>query len=187
MKLAFCLAASLSVFTASAAIISLDFETPATGSDLGTSPLVTSEGTVTFTGEFRDAGSDPDFIAAGAAGNALDIDDGLSAATLAFDFDVLSISFIYGGNIGSILVEARDIGGVVIDSFFQASTDDGQPAGPITLSGTGIRSLYWEDPGNTYAPLDNLEITTADASVPEPSTWLLLSAGLGFLALKRRR
>ena len=51
-----------------------------------------------------------------------------------------------------MLVRARDMGEAVVDSFFQAGGD--RPAGPQTLSGTGIRSLYWEDPG--FVALDNI-------------------------------
>ncbi|OFV99418.1 MAG: hypothetical protein A3H28_03195 [Acidobacteria bacterium RIFCSPLOWO2_02_FULL_61_28] len=166
--------------------IILDADTPATGSGLGVSPLVTPSGTITFAGEIRDRDSDPDFNAAGALGNVFDISGG-STALMSFDFDVSSITFIYGGNFGVFDIEARDIGGVVLDSFFQASTDDGEPAGPITLSGPGIRSIFWEDPGNSFAPIDNLTIETA-RTVPEPSSLLLLGTGLiGFWRLRRKK
>ena len=146
----------------------LNADTPVTGSRLDTNPLITPFGTVTFVGEFQPANSDPEFIAAGAGGNAFDINN-TSTAKLTFSFDVASITFIYGGNNGVIDVRARNINGDTIASFFQADTYSGQPAGPITLSGVGIRSLFWTDPGQGFAPLDNLQVTV----VPEPSTSLL--------------
>jgi hypothetical protein len=138
--------------------IYIDGDTPATGSGLGTGPLVTPLGNVTFVGEFRTNPSDPEFIAAGAAGNIFDIGPTGSTAMMHFDFDVTEITFIYGGNSGDITVEARDAGGAVIDSFYQASTSGGQPAGPETLTGSGIRTLYWADSGGNFAPLDNIDI-----------------------------
>lgn len=141
------------------------------------SPLVT----VTFGGEFFTAGcTDDDFIAAGAAGNCFDI-DGSSTATMTFDFDVESITLIYGGNNGVMDISAFDAGAVLVDSFFQASTGNGQPAGPITLSGGGIRSLFWQDPGFGYSAIDNITITTAD--VPVPAALPLLAGALGLLGL----
>jgi hypothetical protein len=177
-------AAVSTLLSASArATIILDADTPATGSDLDLAPLVTSFGTITFSGEIRDRDSDPEFTAAGASGDVFDIFDlPTSTALLTFSFDVSSITFIYGGNVGVFDIEARDIGGSVVASFFQLSTDGGQPAGPITLAGPGIRSLFWTDPGNSFAPIDNVEIEPA--AVPEPSTLLLLGAGM--LAAGRR-
>ncbi|MFT7679878.1 MAG: hypothetical protein ACI8QC_003883, partial [Planctomycetota bacterium] len=132
-------------------------DTPATGSLLQTTPLVTAHGTITFAGEVRPT-SDPEFAAAGSVGDVFDIVGTNSDATLMFDFDVTSFEFIYGGNSGSILVEALDAGGNVVDSFFQASTDAGEPAGPAVLSGFGIRSVTWTDPGFSFAALDNIVI-----------------------------
>lgn len=166
---------------ASAGDIFLDGDTPATGSDLGTMPLVTSFGTITFMGELRADPSDPDFIAAGASGNVFDIDNS-STASLRFDFDVESITFIYGGNVGVFDIEARDIDGNPVDSFFQADTDDGQPAGPITLSGRGIRELFWQDAPFSFAAIDNVDIT-----VPAPGAAGLMALGGVALVARRRR
>jgi len=168
--------------------IFLDMDTPATGSLLGTAPLVTPFGGIGFVGEFRVGDpSDPEFIAAGASGNTLDI-RGDSTAWLGFGFDVSSISFIYGGNSGSFLAEAWDIDGNVIDSFFQASTADGQPAGPETLRGSGIRNLFWRDTsGGQFAAIDNITIEAGVASVPEPTSLLLFGTGLAGLRAWRKR
>jgi hypothetical protein len=131
--------------------------------DSQTFPWVVGNGTISFDGEISDDGGDPDFISAGASGNTLDIPDNRSWATLSFDFDVDSVQFIYGGNFGNITVEARDIGGTVIDSLYQADTSNEQPAGPVTLSGSGIRSLYWKSTSslNVFAALDNILLTPA--------------------------
>jgi hypothetical protein len=186
-KLVICTAVILNlVFTANLSavlIITLDGDTPDTGSNLLTMPLTTPYGDITFVGEFKYGSSDPEFTAAGASGNTFNIlEPGDQSAELFFDFDVESITFIYGGNIGDINVIARDIYGGVVDSFYQASTYDGQPAGPTTLSGSGIRSLYWTDTQSStgYAALDNIIIT-----IPEPATVCLL--GLGSLVFLRRR
>ncbi len=169
--------------TAQAATIFLDGDTPDTGSNLDTTPLVTPLGTVTFRGAFATFTSDLDFVAAGASGNQFNI-DGTDTAAMFFDFNVNSISFIYGGNDGVFDIEARDIAGNVVDSFYQADTSAGQPAGPITLAGAGIRSLFWQDPGYSYSAIDNVTVS----AVPEPSTWLLLTTallGVGFVARRR--
>jgi hypothetical protein len=155
------LVATCTALTASAQTsVYLDADTPATGSLLQTQPLVTPLGTITFLGEVR-LTSDPELAAAGSVGNVFDIIAPNSDALMSFDFDVSSITFIYGGNTGGILLEARDAAGAVVDSFFQASTNTGQPAGPETLMGVGIRALYWVDPGANFAAIDNVTIDTA--------------------------
>lgn len=169
-----------------AATIWLDADTPATGSLMGIGPLVTPYGTITFDGEIRDLDGDPEFNAAGASGNVFDIyDTPIQTAKLSFDFDVQSVTFIYGGNSGDILVEARDAFDAVVASFYQASTSAGQPAGPVTLSGSGIRSLYWADTvsGMNFAPLDNIELSV----IPAPGAILLGSIGVGLVSWLRRR
>lgn len=173
---------------ASATQITLDADSAATGSLLQSTPLTTSLGTITFTGEIRDRDGDPEFTAAGASGDVFDIGgtSGGSWAALTFSFDVSSISFIYGGNGGGINLLARDQFGATLDSFYQASTES-EPAGPVTLEGLGIRSLYWEDPGWSFAALDNIEITAGAAPVPEPATMLLFGIGLAGLAGARLR
>jgi hypothetical protein len=144
----------------------LDADTPATGSLLQTQPLVTSLGTITFAGEIWN-GVDTELTAVGSVGNVFDIDFDRDAL-ISFDFDVTSITFIYGGNNGSISVQALDAAGAVIDSFFQASTAAGAPAGPETLMGSGIRALFWEDPSGFFAALDNITIDTAGGSIGTP-------------------
>ncbi|MEZ6015801.1 MAG: hypothetical protein R3F49_11845 [Planctomycetota bacterium] len=152
------LALSSAISTAQTQVY-LDADTPATGSLLQTQPLLTALGTIRFVGEVR-ATSDPELAAAGSVGNVFDINAPNSDAELFFDFDVAAITFIYGGNTGGILLEARDAAGAVVDSFYQADTNAGQPAGPETLMGAGIRSLYWVDPGFSFAAIDNVTIDT---------------------------
>lgn len=148
----------------------LGADTPATGSLLASQPLITPYGTITFNGEIKIGSSDPDFTAAGAVGGTFNIlYPGDQAAELFFDFDVISLTFVYGGGSSDIDIEARDALGNVVDSFYQASTGPGEPAGPITLSGSGIRSLFWEDTGidEDYAALDNIEVTPLPAFTPD--------------------
>lgn len=133
--------------------IFLDADTPATGSNLDTEPLVTAFGSITFAGEIVSNYHDPDMVAVGSLGAVFDV---FGSAELFFDFDVFSVSFIYGGNVGGFNIEARCINEEVIDSFSQTDTSDGEPAGPITLTGPNIRSLYWQDPRGSFAPIDNI-------------------------------
>lgn len=162
--------------------IVLNAETQATGNTLDFMPLVNHHGTITFSGEIREVGSDPDFIAAGATGLVFDLDEASSRATLSFDFDVNAINFIYGGNDGVFDVSAYDVNGNIVDSFFQDNTGDGQLAGPITLAGTGIRNIVWQDPGSRSAAIDNITLTT----IPIPGAiWLFASAIAGLFGLRR--
>jgi hypothetical protein len=149
--------------------------------------LVTSLGVITATNAEVRFANDPDFTPAGASGNKIDILAG--PATLTFNFDAASISLIYGGNVGGILIEALNSSNLVIDSFLQADTTDGQPAGQITLSGAGIRALRWSDTDSSgnFAALDNISISDGVTNpVPEPSAVLLIGSGLAALVYTRR-
>jgi hypothetical protein len=181
---AIALASMLAASSASAASITLDFDTPATGSNIIGSPLLTSLGTITAVdAELVTFASDPEFNAAGASGNKIDHLGSPSVAKLLFDFDVASIGLIYGGNTGDITIRVRDASSTILDSFFQASTSDG-PAGPIALSGIGIRSLEWFESDGNFAGLDNIEISDTPVEVPEP--WSLTLLGLGAFGVVRR-
>ncbi len=194
-KFTFCTAVILILgFTANLSAVPtifLDADTLDTGSDLVNTPLMTPYGTITFSGQIYLDSSDPDFIDVGASGGTFDIlgphDNpvGDQTAELFFDFDVISIEFIYGGNDGSIKIEARDYLDNAVDSFFQGDTWDDEPAGPITLYGPGICSLYWEDtvPGEDHAALDNITITL----IPSPSAVVLAGIGVSFVGWLRRR
>lgn len=157
---------------ASAGPIFLDADTLDTGSELTSTPLSTAFGSVSLNGTIS-AGTDPETIAAGSSGNVFRQIEAASG-TLDFGFEVLSIALLYGGNAGSFEIEARDIDGISVDSFSQADTGAGQAAGPITLSGSGIRSLFWRDPTAGSSWIDNLDITP----IPEPGSIALAAVGL---------
>ncbi|RWX48180.1 hypothetical protein VT98_11761, partial [Candidatus Electrothrix communis] len=157
--------------------VRLNADTVATGSTLDTTPLATGSGTISATGTVEiTSSSDPEQALAGSSGNVLDILDTSHSAEIFFSSNVESITFNYGGNAGSISVEARDSNGAVVDSFSQSSTAGGEPAGPQTLAGAGIRSIYWEDPSGNYAPLDNMCIRSGQKPmVIAPILMLLLN------------
>ncbi|REK15726.1 MAG: PEP-CTERM sorting domain-containing protein [Planctomycetota bacterium] len=180
LLLALAILAPTAVSTAQGMTIFLDADTVATGGTLDVAPLSTPFGDISFVGEVRPT-ADADLVAAGSTGNVFDVDN-TETATMLFSFDVESITFIYGGNDGVMDIEARDINDQVVDFFFQASTGDLQPAGPVTLSGGGIRKLFWHDPGFNFAPIDNLTI-----EVPEPAAIVLAALGLVALGWVRRR
>ena len=178
---------SLTFTAASYATITLDADALAAGWYTDAAPLVfaTALGNVSFVGQIRDRDSDPEFNAAGASGNVFNVNQYAGAeAELSWDFYVPYLSFIYGGNSGGILVEARDGDGNVLDSFYQADTAMGQPAGPVVLQGDGIRSLYWKESNpdyQTFAALDNI------SNIPAPGAILLGSIGVGLVGWLRRR
>ena len=173
------------------------FAVPTTYLVDGASALgVVADGTITFDGQIYTPGGDPDFITAGASGDTFDVPNDRNWAELSFDFDVDSVEFIYGGNKGNITVEARDSAAALIASFYQADTSDGFPAGPETLSGSGIRSLWWTDTSSTnqLAALDNILLTLPEPPAPPEPEWipapgaiLLGSIGVGLVGWLRRR
>lgn len=82
------------------------------------------------------------------------------------------------------MADVRDEYGFVIDSFFQENTDNGNAAGPVTLSGTGIRGFYWNDTdggGLTHAAVDNVQVV-----VPSPAPFSLIAFS-GLALFSRRR
>jgi|GEM_PF-4942827 len=183
-----------------AGIIYLDADTPATGSDLFHTPLVTTYGTITFGGERNYNTYDEEFLAAGSSGANFDIDLHYYAynpkyddyyeytyATLDFDFDVSSFTFIFGGNKGAFRIYARDEDGNTLDSYSQRSTYVGEFAGPWTLTGEGIRQIEWRDYRTwSYAPIDNITIV-ASTHIPEPSSLAFFLLGVGYLGIRRLR
>ena len=171
---------------ATAGVIFLDADSAPTGLNLDTIPLVTAYGTITGTLEIGTA-TDTEFTAAGASGNSFDIINSSSAAEMVFDFDVDSLSFIFGGNAGVFDITAFDVSNNVVDSFFQELTSGGQFAGPTSLSGGGIRRIAWVDPGFKFAAIDNVTIYTEQV-VPEPASFAIFATGLfGLVGVRRRR
>lgn len=192
----FCIAVGLSLtlaatsFAAPTLDLNADSLTPGSYYSPGLT-ISTAYGDVTFEGEVKlGVGGDAEFQDAGASGNVFDVDKYQGAwAELSWEnFQVGSATFIYGGNQGNITIEARDKDGNVLDSFYQADTYIGQPAGPITLwagEGNSIQSLYWKDSSSTndMAALDNISLTI----IPAPGAILLGSIGVGLVGWLRRK
>jgi len=185
---AFACAAGLAQ-AATTATVTLDADTIATGIALDTAPLSTGLGNVNFEGEILSNCNALGTFGAPASGACFDILVANVDAVLSFGFDVSFASFVYGGDSGTFEIEARDSVGAVIDSFVRP-TATGATGGPITLAGTGIRSLTWRDSTTGYvlAPIDNIAVTgTIASAVPLPAGGLmLLSALAGGLLLRRR-
>ena len=138
----------------------LGADTEATGSLLESRALVTSYGYVELSNSAEILSvTDPDALSAGAFGKGFDV-GGPNPGTgqLDFSFEVNSVRLTYGGNVGGIRIEARDLAGDVIDSFFQPNTSTGEFAGPITLSGGPIRTIHWAETTGSYAILDEIHL-----------------------------
>ena len=196
----FCIAVGLSLTLAApsfaAMTLDLNADSLTTGTYSSTSPLIipTPFGNVEFVGQIYDStGNDAEFIAAGASGKVFDVGDYTigKTASLTFDFDpkyeVRDVTFIYGGNVAKITVLAMDSSATVLDSLVNAPTDNGDPAGPVTLYagfGNSIAKLQWVDTdGLKFAALDNIALEV----IPAPGAILLGSIGVGFVGWLRRR
>ena len=169
---------------ARAAAITLDFDSVATGSEIISTPLVTSLGTITASVSGGDLFITPIGLQHVAS------DD--SYGQLAFDFDVATISFLLAPARGGVFTaQALDASFAIVDAFFDADASDSSPSGPVTLSGAGIRYLRFGDfpDGLTAGEIDDVRISDV-AEVPEPATMLLLGSGLigaGVQRYRRRR
>lgn len=171
---------------ANALLISIDFDTAATGSNLIAAPLVTTAGTVTATAlggslvyQQTTTGQGVRHI------QSTDSDRGL----LSFDFDVSSIGFDYAGHAaGAFLAEALDFNGNVLATFADGSTSCDATIcfdGHVLLSAAGIRAMRFADAPSTFSfsVIDNVVLNAAAVPAPTP----LALAGLGLLALAAQR
>lgn len=163
-----------------AEMITLDFDSPETGSGLLDSPLVIPEGTIT-------ARNVDAFTTVMGSGNSLEYrEPNPGFATLEFDFDVRRIRFIYTGNVTGVFnATVRDAQENIVDSFFNPDTSGQLIWGPITLTGNGIRKFEFADApdGALLAAVDNVEISL----VPEPANLQLFVLGIVGLAGSLRR
>lgn len=188
-KLLITVAAIFSLSGVSQAVVILDFDSAATGSNIVTNPLVTADGTITASNTGGNL-----YVTSGASGgltgNALRFDESADGqyAQLAFDYDVASVEFLFAGFLsGFFTAQALDASFNVVDSFFDGNTNDDTPGGPVTLSGSNIRYFrFFDGPGGaSFAGVDDLVITAANA-VPEPSILLLMMIGLLGLGVSRK-
>ncbi len=169
---------------ASADLITIDFESPATGSNITSAPLVTTAGTVTVTnGVLYDPCWCSDLPGAQFGQTLTEIG---GVTQIDFDFDVFSIMFNYGGGSGNFNGIIYDIASSQLGSFIDPSMVNATiPYAPVTLSSsTAIRSFSFFDTVGGAA-VDNLILDTA--SVPEPTTIALFGLGLAGLGFARRK
>ena len=196
----FCIAVGLSLTLAApsfaAFTLNVDPTSLSDGLYLAGSPgiISTAYGDISFVGQVRNSG-DQDL-----AGKVFDVqnwdDPDPRNASLTFDFkikyEVRSVTFSYGGNADSIIVEAWDSSSTLLDSF-SGVTDDGDPIGPETLEaglGNSINSLSWYDPvgSNSQIKYDLASLNGITLEViPAPGAILLGSIGVGFVGWLRRR
>jgi hypothetical protein len=177
----------MAVPVASAAIVTLDFETPATGSTIPIAPVVTPFGTVT---EGADNRCTPPIAPVsnpgGGTGNVLCAERTATAGgflSLLLGFDANSITFNFDGRGGGgFQAEVLDANSTVLDTLLLGN---GSLAGVATLSGAGIREFRFTDPISAFSAVDNVAISVSAA--PEPSVLALLGVGLAALRIRRRR
>lgn len=106
-----------------------------------------------------------------------------SQPAIGFDFgsNILSISNILQADfsLGSTIINFENLSNPFTQYSFVSSTITGFDAGDVSLTG-GVLSLNFI--GTEWAARDSalLSIGTA-AAVPEPTTWLLLLLGFGFV------
>lgn len=174
----------------SQAVVMLDFDTVATGSDVVNNPLVTADGTITASAS---GGSlyISDGSSGGLTGDVLRFDETSDGqyGQLAFDYNVSQISFLFAGfQSGAFTAQLLDSSFNILDSFFDADTNDDLPGGPIVLSGTNARYFrFFDGPGGlSFAGVDDLSIT-AGPTVPEPTTLALLGLGVAGFGCARQR
>jgi len=174
---------------ARAGIITLDFDTPATGSLLASTPLTTAAGNVTLTA----TGGLVVVFPANHPNNGIQFGSVNDAdrAILNFAFDVNSVTFDFAGEgAGNFIGQVFNAAHVLLDTFtFQnttcASCFDGTN---VTLTGPGIRSFEFADAplGSISVFVDNLRLDVTE-SVPLSGTLALLGLGLAGLGWSRRR
>jgi hypothetical protein len=125
-------------------------------------------------GDFLTIGS-----AFGASGSALTIAFSAPVTTFTLDFaldDPANLSSLsFATNAGG----ASSIGGTLTTGFRY-------PEGTLSFSGAAFTSLTLHSSAIDFQ-IDNLRATTAVAAVPEPSSLLLLAAGVPVFAWARRR
>jgi len=175
---------ALAGLVSSAHAFVLDFETTETGGAFNSGNVLTTPlGSITL--DNRGSSCSPRVLAGNELvnTNVLCLTDGGTFDLLNFDFNVDSISgdTEYRGG-GSVLIEALDALGNVIDSFSSAS-----PVAFFSFDpAEWIRALRISDPSMNFTGLDNLNIAAA-SSVPEPGSLVLLGVAFVGLAVSRRK
>lgn len=96
-------------------------------------------------------------------------------------FDVLGFLFNAPGNGGQMQV----VGGPLTTVLTETQNGNAMTAASFTSQYKGLTSFSWQNVGQGSGRVDNISFGVA--AVPLPATGLMLIAGIGALAAKRRR
>lgn len=178
-------------FSASAGLITIDFETQTVGDtgydiygDYELQKLVTSPGDNTQIFDFQNSNMIGDSIpGATPSANKLYGADFTISRTDGEMFQIISLDVLFNnGNPGAVFAGYFDINNVYI-SVGTWNQNEGAIAGTKSLNSIYAQEFVF----TTYETglLDNLTLKTAE--VPEPSTFLILLSGLSAILLRRRK